>query len=165
MHQKNEERHMIDVLFVLTLFLVFAFSALTLVSLGASIYQKTVDHMNQNFNTRTSYAYITQRIREFDEKDSITIGTIGDEPAVLLKQEINDTIYFTYLYQYDGKLCELLTRSDMSLEPSAGTPIMDINDFQIEKLNSNLYRFDLSTADEIPLHLLISTRAESEVDS
>ncbi len=72
--------------------------------------------MNENFNTRTSYAYITQRIREFDRKDGILIGSIDSQPAILLKQEINDTIYLTYLYEYDGKLCELLTRADMTFD-------------------------------------------------
>ena len=57
MHFKNENRHMVDVLFVLSLFCVFAFSALMLVIIGADVYKKTAAHMDTNYASRISYAY------------------------------------------------------------------------------------------------------------
>ena len=42
-HQKQEKHFIVDILFVLALFGVFAVSALALVTIGADVYQHTVD--------------------------------------------------------------------------------------------------------------------------
>ena len=52
MNQRNENKHMVDVLFVIILFCVFAVSALILVMIGANVYKKTVNDMDSNFNSR-----------------------------------------------------------------------------------------------------------------
>ena len=42
-HQKQEKHFIVDILFVLALFGVFAVSALALVTIGADVYQHTVE--------------------------------------------------------------------------------------------------------------------------
>ena len=42
MHKKANNQHMIDILFVLSLFCVFALSSVILILFGADIYKKTV---------------------------------------------------------------------------------------------------------------------------
>ena len=143
---KNENRHMVDVLFVITLFFVFALSALTLVILGANVYKRTVDHMDTSFNSRTSYAYVTQKLRQNDEAGTITVSTLDDTDAVVMTETVNDTIYNTYLYEYDGYLCELLARADMDMSPNDGTKIIALDSFSIEKLNDSLYSFEICPA-------------------
>lgn len=145
---KNDNRHMVDVLFVLTLFFVFALSALTLVILGANVYRTTVDHMDSHFNTRTSYAYISQKLRQSDIDDCIYVSTFGDSPACVMTEEVNGSVFNTYLYEYDGYLYELLTRADMNMEPSAGTKIMEISSLDIEQISDSLYKFKLKTAED-----------------
>ncbi len=151
---------MIDVLFVLTLFLVFAFSALALLTLGANIYQKTANHMSVNFNSRTSFAYVTQKLRTMDEADSVSVGTFDGCDAILMKENINNTIYITYLYAYDGNLYELTTRADIALNAEAGNPIVAVNKFSITQENSNLYRVSITTVDDENIVLLLSTHAK-----
>ena len=63
MKKIRNEGHIVDFLFVLGLFFVFAFSALMLILIGSGVYKKTVDRMNENFNLRTTTAYITEKIR------------------------------------------------------------------------------------------------------
>ena len=47
MNHKTQEKHFIvDILFVLALFGVFAVSALALVTIGADVYQHTVEDMS-----------------------------------------------------------------------------------------------------------------------
>ena len=64
--RKQEERHIIDILFVIGLFCIFALSTIFLISIGADIYGKTVSNTEINFNDRTSFAYVTEKIRQAD---------------------------------------------------------------------------------------------------
>jgi len=158
---KNDTRHMVDVLFVLTLFFVFALSALTLVVLGANVYRTTVNNMNHNFDSRTAYAYVTQKLRQSDYSGAISISTIGDREACVMTEEVNGTVYCTYLYEYDGSLYELLARADIDMEPSEGTPIIGVNAFDIEEIKDNLYRFNIITEENDDISFSISTHSKA----
>ena len=57
-HQKQEKHFIVDILFVLALFGVFAVSALALVTIGADVYQHTVEDMGVNYESRTAVSYI-----------------------------------------------------------------------------------------------------------
>ena len=118
MKQKHET-HIIDILFVIALFCIFALSAIFLISVGADIYSKTVEHMDSNFNSRTSFAYVTEKVRQADKNGAVSMGELEGHPALLLYSSQNDTAYITYLYEHDGYLKELLVREDTPLGPSA----------------------------------------------
>ena len=160
MNNKNENRHMIDVLFVLTLFFVFALSTLTLVILGANVYRSTVNHMSENFTDRTSYAYITQKLRQEDESGSISIGDIEGIPACIMTNEVNGAIYNTYLYEYDGYLYELLARADLHMKATDGTPILPLEKFNIDKANDNLFKITINTENSEDFSMYISSHTE-----
>ena len=162
MNFQGEKKHMVDILFVLTLFFVFALSALTLIILGANIYRTTVDHMDESFTTRTSYAYITQKIRQNDESDALAIGKLGNENALIMTSEVNNTIYKTYIYSHDGYLCELLARADMDMDPSAGTRIIEVDDFSIDRISPNLFDVNITTPDNDELSFVLSTHSSNE---
>lgn len=158
MHFKNENRHMVDVLFVLSLFCVFAFSALMLVIIGADVYKKTAAHMDTNYASRISYAYLSEKIRQSDRADSFSVGTYGDGDAFMIGEEINGTTYYTYLYQYDGKLRELFTNTPESLNPSSGQAIMDCLHFSVSPLGDHLFCFSMTSSEGIETTLYVSTR-------
>ena len=63
MKKQLNHQHIIDFLFVLSLFCVFAVSSVLLILFGADIYNKTVQQMECNYSSRTSIAYITEKIR------------------------------------------------------------------------------------------------------
>ncbi len=161
---KGDRKHMVDILFVLTLFFVFALSALTLVVLGANVYRSTVDHMDESFTDRTSYAYITQKLRQNDEAGALSFADFGGTDACVFTQEINNTIYNTYIYEYDGYLCELLARADMDMEPAAGTKILELDSFEITPVTPKLSRVDLSFADGKSMQVYVSSHTGSGSD-
>lgn len=119
MNIKQEKNHIVDVLFVLALFVVFTLSALVLVILGASVYKQTVRYMDENYTARTAYSYLTEKVRQNDLYDSIYLGQLEDTDALVLTREINGTSYATYLYLHDGSLRELFMRqeSDIGADP------------------------------------------------
>ena len=161
---KGEKKHMVDILFVLTLFFVFALSALTLVVLGANIYRSTVNHMDESFTDRTSYAYITQKLRQNDEAGAVSISEFGGRNACVITQEINNTVYNTYIYAYDGYLYELLARADMEMQPQDGTRILELEDFRIESVKPGLSRIHLSSVDGDIMDMFISSHTSGGGD-
>ena len=97
---KQEKRHIVDILFVLALFGVFAFSALILVILGADVYKSTVSSMSQNFESRTACSYITEKIRQNDVYDSVYIDDFEGTKALVFTQDIYGSQYGTYIYNW-----------------------------------------------------------------
>lgn len=145
MNTKNDNRHMVDILFVIALFCVFALSALMLVIIGSNVYKKTVTNMDNNFDSRTSFSYITEKIRQNDVADAIRIEQFGDTNAICITESHNNIDYVTYLYMHENNLCELNTRADIPAPPSMGTKILPIDDFSIEMVNSSLYCANLTS--------------------
>ena len=99
MNQK-QDKHIVDVLFVIGLFCIFALSSIFLISIGANIYRKTVAHMDENFNTRTSLSYVVEKIRQADAEGAVSIGTFEGNPALILSSEVNGIEYHTYIYVF-----------------------------------------------------------------
>lgn len=164
MNSKQENRHIIDVLFVLALFCVFAISALMLLMIGANVYQRTVDDMDMNYNSRTAFSYVTEKIRQNDADCAVSIGTLEDRPAILLSQEVNDKLYITYLYEYEGYLTELFTGADLQLGSDilkAGHQLIPLKDFELYEAAPSLYHFVLTTEDSQTVSLYISTQSEN----
>ena len=128
---ENRQRHSISGLFTLILLLLFAFSTLSLVLLRSRIYKNGVSHLNRNYTTRTAVAYVTEKIRQHDEKDSISLTELEGIPSLLLKDNIDGDIFFTYIYFHDGALKELFVRSSMEPSPDMGSRIVVLDDFSV----------------------------------
>lgn len=149
MNQNNQKKHTVDILFVLILFGVFAFSAFMLVILGSNVYSNTVDSMENNFSNRTSYAYITEKFRQNDSANSISTNLINSNAAFIFTETINETDYQTILYIHDGYLKELLIKKGDSLPLEAGNTILEANAFTIVKKDSNTFVCTLTESEKI----------------
>lgn len=143
MKAKNESRHMVDVLFVLTLFCVFALCSILLIAVGAKVYQNTINSMETHFTSTTSLSYITEKIRQNDKAGGIVIEKFGGNDALVLISEYNDEEYCTYIYSYAGHLKELFSKRSINLSPEAGQDILAISDFIITELDDGLYEVTL----------------------
>ena len=158
MRKKIENRHMVDVLFVLTLFCLFVISSMLLIVLGANIYKKTIDNMDTHFNKATSISYITEKVRQSDIYGKVQAGQFCGEDALIIQEEYNDKIYFTYLYSYDGYLKELFTLKDSALSLDSGQDIIPLNDFKIKTLSYNLYRIILTDKNNHTVCMTINSK-------
>lgn len=168
----NQERHFIvDILFVLALFGVFAVSALILTTVGAEVYRHTVDGMSDNYEVRTSAAYLTEKIHQYDSllSDSgeeidhnIEISTLAGEPALALTQVTGGEEYLTYLYLHDGYLRELTVKSGNYLGEdtlSAGQEIMQLSGFHMKLLPNNLLSLEFITPDGESYEIYVAIRS------
>lgn len=155
----KQQKHIIDILFVLTLFGLFALSAIFLISVGADVYSKTVDHMDENFDTRTSMAYITEKIRQSDEAGAVSLGQLEGIDAIIITSQVGETQYRTYLYEHDGYLKELMCRRDIQLSPEAGQNILAVSNFSVTQINDKLMNCQISVIGGQTYDLLISVHA------
>lgn len=168
MNNRNQEKHFIvDILFVLALFGVFAVSALALVTIGADVYQHTVEDMSVNYESRTAVSYILEKVRQNDTSDSISLTTLEDTPALCMLSRIKDETYCTCLYFYDGHLKELFMREGTSLGGQvlpAGTDIMELQDFALSYAADDLICVSLRTSSgedhTFYIHMQCSTAAK-----
>lgn len=167
---KQEHSFIVDVLFVLALFGVFAISALVLVTIGADVYQHTVQDMSANYETRTAVSYLTEKVHQndmtsADGESNACITTLNGTPALMLSQEVNEEVYSTYLYLHDGYLKELFMQQNNSLGGNAleaGVNIMKLDSFHLQQMNSNLLSIEMATIQGESYQIYVSTHCNAK---
>ena len=150
MYKSRENQHMIDILFVLSLFCVFAVSSVVIILFGAHIYRSTVSQMDDNYTARTSIAYITEKIRQADEKNAIEIRNENGHQILMMTTMIDDTAYATSLY-------------DIELPLDAGQPIMEIQELTFSQISPRLLSVSFVDGTGDSTSLYISTHSNTEV--
>ena len=120
---------MTDQMFLVILFAVFAVCAFSLSMIGANIYSHTASVMNEDYEERIDISYVTEKIRQWDEKDSIEIGSFHGRTTLIHTEKINGKKYNTYLYQEKGALRELMVREGLDTTTMQGEKIVAAKDF------------------------------------
>ena len=123
--EKIKRKHMIDLLFPIALFLVLAASSLFLVILAANVYRKSVAWEESNYGSRTCLSYVTEKIRQSDTDGGVETGTFDGIPCLILRQNFGDQAYATYLYSYEGQLCELFVQEGADVHAPDGQRILE----------------------------------------
>ncbi|HKM20822.1 MAG TPA: DUF4860 domain-containing protein [Lachnospiraceae bacterium] len=162
MNIKRSGKHTVDILFILALFGAFIVSALLIVVLGARVYQNTVDHAAHSFTSRTSLAYVTEKIRQHDEEGAVSIAEVEGQSVLRLSQKYGDTSYYTYLYDYDGYLKELTVEDFYQPALSQGQDIIPINELKMNKVNDSLYSFKITDTDDNVISFFVSIYSENQ---
>lgn len=126
--------HGTDFLFTLALFSVFTASALLVTLLGANVYRRTIQGMDQNDNSRISLTYVAEKIRQHDTKDSVQVQTLEGRPALVLGQTTQSgKRYETWIFIDDGYLKEILVPQGTVPKASEGQSIKQQADFSVSK--------------------------------
>ncbi len=153
--EEKQQRHIIDILFVLALLGIFALSAIFLISIGADIYGKTMNNMENNFDTRTALAYLTEKVRQSDLENQVSIGELDGHPAIIITSGDENNGYRTYLYEHEGFLKELMAKQNVTLGPSAGQNILAISDFELLPVGNNLINCQITISNQQTYDLYI----------
>ncbi len=154
----RRQHHVVDFLFVIALLFLFAFSTLLLIALGADIYQNIVTQTGDNYELRSSYAYVTQKVRQADDGTGMNIEELDGTPALVLSQKKEDTTYNTYLYAYNGQLMEIFAREDVDVSPSAGNSITPIQKFELTRVNDQLIEILLTESSGASHRIHVASR-------
>ena len=142
--EKIKRKHMIDLLFPIALFLVLAASSLFLVILAANVYRKSVAWEESNYGSRTCLSYVTEKIRQSDTDGGVETGTFDGIPCLILRQNFGDQAYATYLYSYEGQLCELFVQEGADVHAPDGQRILEENNFNITEQEKGIFKISCS---------------------
>ena len=85
-------------------------------------------------------------IRQWDEKDSIEIGSFHGRTALIHTEKINGKKYNTYLYQEKGALRELMVREGLDTTTMQGEKIVAAKDFSVIE-TKQLYHIKIQGSD------------------
>lgn len=134
-----------EIMFLVLLFGVFVICSLMVVLLGARTFEKIEANMNSNYTGRTAAAYITEKIRQNDSQGMISISRIDGKDVLILKKELDEKQYITYIYEDEKYLKELFVKEGQTPEFSYGEKILKIDSFSLEQKEKV---FQLSIEDE-----------------
>ncbi|NLD20548.1 MAG: DUF4860 domain-containing protein [Clostridiales bacterium] len=138
---KMKQNHMIDFLFPVALLFVFALSALTVALFATKIYESTVEDSSRNNTARTALSYVTEKIHQNDADGRITTGEFDGCDALIMTEYIDGRECTTYIYVAGKELKELFVASGFVGDASDGTVILDVEQFTMKQVNSNLLEF------------------------
>ncbi len=160
LNPNKKDKHMIDSVFVICLMLLFVLCALSVIAIGATIYQKNVSSMANNNSHRIASAYITEKIRQSDINGSVRTRDLFGERVLVMSKEINGELYNTYIYDFDGKLMELMARNDLNVVyPQSGQKIMEVKSFDIEEISEKMFKIEVVLEDGTEDFLYITKRS------
>ena len=138
---RTRKNHMIEFLFPVALFFVFAVSALTVILLATNIYRSATEHSSLNYTAGTSLSYISEKIHQSDENGSVSLGTFDGLDALILEQEYDGASYFTYIYTDEHELKELFVKEGVQADASRGRQILQVKSFEMEAVSDHTFRF------------------------
>lgn len=155
MKRKAHYTHVIDAVFPIAVFFVFAASSLAVLMLSSRIYSSSSSSAAANYSSRTAFAYISEKIRQHDANGGISVETKDGTDYLVLA----DDGYTTYIYVWDGTLMELRLRDGVDADPSTGQNIVSVQDFSIQEVRDGVYHFDITAEDGTVFSLAASERS------
>ena len=162
MRFSRQRKHVIDMIFPIALFFVFALSAMLVIVMATNVYQKTTSESALNYTAQTSLAYIREKISQADVDGGICLTTLDGQDALRLTTTENDRTFYTYIYAMDGELRELFVSADRDTpSASTGRSILSVKAFDMEAIAGNLYAFTCISEDNETSRTVIALRSSS----
>ena len=113
----------IDMVFVLTVFVLFVCCLLASVLAFASVYKRLGNDIGKRFDTATAQTLVLQKLRSYDDAD-ISVGKSGDIAYLGFTDMIDGDKYITYIYAYGGELKELFVPYDAPFNADGGNTLL-----------------------------------------
>lgn len=159
MKLRTQHTHVIDLIFPIAVFFVFAASSLAVLMLAANIYSRQTADAESNYTTRISLSYVNEKIRQNDVDGGISIRSLEGHDCLAMETTLNDVLYTTYIYAHEGMLKELFIRSDTKAHLKDGRMIMEVADFTMDEIGEGLFRFTSVDPDGNTMTLVTSERS------
>ena len=132
--------HTADAVFALVLFCAFALSMLLVLMTGATAYQDIRNAVENHNSENLCVSYIATKVRHSDTAGGVSIGAIGDTPAIVLSIGAGGSYYDTYVYLHDGYVRELFIERGYEFYPEDGENVMAVNDLAFGFTEDGLLR-------------------------
>ena len=137
------KKHSMDIIFLMVLFLIFTFSAVSVLMMAVNSYKSVVYANEENANTRTAIAYVREQIRANDRAGDIELTDFDGTEAIKITKEEGIILY---MYCLDGYLMELETKEGADVTADFGNEIIEIKDMEFNWINNQLLEVDVVDA-------------------
>lgn len=143
------KKHLTDIIFTMALFCVFALVSLLVVHMGAGVYRQTVNQMDTAYQVSVALTYVSTKIRLHDTANSVFISPLGSGYALVLNQEIDNMIFQTWIYYYQGTLREIFVNRDnvAHIIPLTGQALIPLRDFRVAFIRDNLISISVTSTE------------------
>ena len=138
----EQKKQSFDVVFILLLIALFTIFALTTATIGANIYSGITAKADENFSSRTSLMYISEKLRQNGEESMISTGTVGDSDALVLSRMVGGQLCHTYIFVYKGMLCEIFAIDGLKVSPEFGQPLIEIQALSVSLAGDSLIKVE-----------------------
>jgi len=129
MRNFGKKKHSINIVFTLLLLGVFALTAVFAAAMGARVYSNSADKMRVNFDTRTSLLYLSEKIHS-NPCSGFSVRDVDGASALVLTEEIGGTVYESWIFVTNDRLCEATVMQGDAVLPGAAQQIMDLKSFE-----------------------------------
>jgi len=117
---------------VVALFFIYTICALLLSVMVADNYRMGAERSERNFNMRTSVLYLTEKVRQTNSAEGISVRQTAEGDALVLGMSAEGERYETWIYVEDGYLREVLMSKGADLTPGIGQKIMPLSSLELE---------------------------------
>ncbi len=128
--------------------------------IGSTAYKNNVKNTESVFSSRTAISFIEKQVKQNDDAGGVTVGTLGDIPALLLETEIEGETYINYIYYYEDNLRELFTKEGTEVLASSGEELIPLKEFEIKQLGEKTFSFSVVDNNDAKSQTVISVRSE-----
>jgi len=108
----------------MVLFLIFTFSAVSVLLMAVNSYRSVVLANEANSSARTAIAYIREEVRQHDADGAVTLDTFDGVDCIKMSEGSGFNLY---IYEYDGYLMELEAKDTAGATADFGNKIMEVN--------------------------------------
>lgn len=156
----NRSRGGAEQLFPALLFFVFLLCTIFTILIGSRVYQNIRERDYTSFRTDTALAYITNKVRQSDRADAVSVREENGCQVLVLTSDYDGTAFETWIYQMDGALWELFSQKDSGLDVYAGQMIMECDpiSFTIEETENGTSLLSVSIEKIRAAKLLLRSR-------
>lgn len=158
-------RDMTNLLFTLLLLCAFAVMALIVVMTGADAYKRISADMSANSDLRIPLSYVASKVRQGDQAGAVSVVPREDTSALVIESSDGDADYETWIYEYDGRLCEVTVEEGAGFELRDGIAILPVSEFRVDADESGLLTVTAGDQAGRTLELQLELRSGAPFDS
>ena len=112
---------------------VFGVSILSVLLTGAGTYRRLVQRHQLSYDRRTCAQYVAARVRQAPSPDAVVLSRFGSSDALVIREDVDGTVYLTRVYCHDGWLMELFTVADGAFAPEDGEKILPLQSLSLSR--------------------------------
>ncbi len=128
---KNERP--VSAVAALLLFAVFAVGVLCVLLTGAQGYRRLNAREEAAYNSRICAQYLATKLRQAENAGAVDTAAFGDADALQIIQTVEEEVYITRIYCYDGWLMELFTLDGGEFSPEDGERVLPASNLSVSR--------------------------------